>query len=253
MGVVIDHPIEVFVMAFVVLSLAAWIGSAVSKRRRLDTSTHEDFGVIQAATLTLLGLIIGFTFSMAISRYDGRKTYEEDEANAIGTEYVRASLLPATDAANVRRLLAQYLDARIQLYSNHDASRLRAIEAETSRLQDALWNAVLAPAAAQPTPIVALAVSGMNDVLNAQGYTQAAWRNRIPVAAWVLLFMVGACGTFMVGYGTRSARMRGVLQLLLPLVLALSFMLIADIDSPRGGFVHIDPVNLRTLAGSMQP
>ena len=89
-------------------------------------------------------------------------------------------------------------------------------------------------------------------LLNAQGYTQAAWRNRIPVAAWVLLFMVGACGTFMVGYGTRSARMRGVLQLLLPLVLALSFMLIADIDSPRGGFVHVDPVNLKTLAASMQ-
>jgi hypothetical protein len=252
MGIVIDHPIEVFILAFVVLSIAARLGTAASKRRRFDNSTHEDFSVIQAATLTLLGLIIGFTFSMAISRYDVRKAYEEEEANAIGTEYARASLLPAADAEKVRGLLAQYLDQRIRLYRTHDAQGLRALEAETSRQQDALWVAVLAPAAAQPTPVVALAVSGMNDVLNAQGYMQAAWRNRIPVAAWVLLFMVGVCGTFMVGYGTRSARMRGVLQLLLPLVLALSFMLIADIDSPRGGFVHVDPINLRTLATSIQ-
>lgn len=252
MGILVDHPIEVFILAMVVLGVAARVGAAVSKRRVLNGSTHEDFAVIQAATLTLLGLIIGFTFSMAISRYDARKTYEEEEANAIGTEYARASLLPAADAANIRGLLAKYLDQRIQLYGNRDATRLRAIEAETSRQQDALWAAVLGPATAQPTPVVALAVSGMNDVLNAQGYTQAAWRNRIPVAAWVMLFMVAVCGTFMVGYGTRSARMRGVLQLLLPLVLALSFMLIADIDSPRGGFVHVDPVNLKTLALSLK-
>ena len=63
---------------------------------------REDFGFILAATLTLLGLIIGFSFSMATSRYDQRKNYEEAEANAIGTEYVRADLLPAADAATVR-------------------------------------------------------------------------------------------------------------------------------------------------------
>ncbi|MFX6225927.1 hypothetical protein ABTF68_20840, partial [Acinetobacter baumannii] len=91
------------------------------------------------ATLTLLGLMIGFTFSMAISRYDTRKNYEEEEANAIGTEYARASLLPAPDAANLRGLLAKYVDVRIQLYSSHDTRQLPALEVETSRQQDALW------------------------------------------------------------------------------------------------------------------
>jgi hypothetical protein len=67
---------------------------------------REDFSVILSATLTLLGLLIGFSFSMAISRYDERKNYEEAEANAIGTEYVRADLLPAADAAKVRRPLS---------------------------------------------------------------------------------------------------------------------------------------------------
>ena len=70
------------------------------------------------ATLTLLALIIGFTFSMAVSRYDLRKNYEEAEANAIGTELLRADLLPADDAANTRRLLRGYLDPHVQLASD---------------------------------------------------------------------------------------------------------------------------------------
>jgi hypothetical protein len=69
---------------------------------KLEEDIREDFGVIQTATLTLLGLIIGFTFSMAVGRYEQRKNYEEAEANAIGTEYVRADLLPGADAARVR-------------------------------------------------------------------------------------------------------------------------------------------------------
>ena len=99
------------------LWLSAWIGESISKRRRnLESEVREDFGVILAATLTLLGLIIGFTFSMAVNRYDQRKNYEEAEANAIGTEYVRADLLPAADAAKVRALLRNYLDQRVLFY-----------------------------------------------------------------------------------------------------------------------------------------
>ena len=90
----------------------------------LDEETHEDFGFILAATLTLLGLIIGFSFSMATSRYDQRKNYEEAEANAIGTEYVRADLLPAADAATVRALLRKYLDERVLFYMAHDEQEL---------------------------------------------------------------------------------------------------------------------------------
>jgi hypothetical protein len=96
--------------------------------------------VIQGATLTLLGLIIGFTFSMALGRYDQRKNYEEDEANAIGTEYVRADLLPAADAAKVRAPLLRYLDQRVLFYPTRDERRLRQIDADTARLQAELWG-----------------------------------------------------------------------------------------------------------------
>ncbi len=180
-----DYPLLVFTLALFGQWLSARIGFFFLKRqRKLEEDVREDFGVILTATLTLLGLIIGFSFSMAIGRYDQRKNYEEAEANAIGTEYLRADLLPETDAARVRALLSNYLDRRILFYRTHDEQQLRQINANTAQLKRELWSAVRAPAAAQPTPMVALAIWGMNDVLNSAGYTQAAWWNRIPLAAW---------------------------------------------------------------------
>ena len=168
---VTDYPLLVFALTFFGLSLSAWIGKSFSKRQQtLEAEVREDFSVIQAATLTLLGLIIGFTFSMALGRYDQRKNYEEAEANAIGTEYVRADLVPAADAAKVRALLLNYLDQRVLFYSTRDEQQLRQINAQTVKLQAELWSAVRTPAVAQPEPVVALAVAGMNDVLNSQGY-----------------------------------------------------------------------------------
>jgi hypothetical protein len=201
-----DYPLLVFTFALLGLWLSARIGSFFLKRQRmLEEEVREDFGVILTATLTLLGLIIGFSFSMAISRYDQRKNYEEEEANAIGTEYLRADLLPGDDAARVRALLRKYLDQRILFYRTRDKQQLRQIDAITAQLQDELWSALRATAAAQPTPVVALAISGMNDVLNSSGYTQAAWWNRIPPAAWALMGLIAICCNVLVGYGARRA------------------------------------------------
>jgi len=119
---------------------------------------------------------------MALGRYDQRKNFEEAEANAIGTEYVRADLLPAPDAAKVRELLKTYLDQRVLFYTTRDEAQLHQIDTRTTKLQNDLWSVVQARAAVQPTQTVALAVSGMNDVLNSQGYTQAAWWYRISFA-----------------------------------------------------------------------
>jgi len=253
MNNIAEYPFLVLVVSFVVLWLSTQLGTGILKRwRKLEQDAHEDFGVILAATLTLLGLIIGFSFSMATSRYDQRKNLEEAEANAIGTEYVRADLLPAADAVKVRALLKNYLDRRILFYKARDEQQVRQIDARTAQLQTDLWSAVLAPAAAQPTPVVALAVSGMNDVLNSQGYTQAAWWNRIPVAAWGLMGTIAICSNLLIGYGARSAKAGRILHLVLPLVVSISFFLIADIDSPRHGVILLNPQNLISLAESLR-
>ena len=248
-----DFPPFVFVLSFFVLWLSMRIGASILRRqRKLEEGIREDFGIILTATLTLLGLIIGFSFSMAISRYDQRKNYEEAEANAIGTEYVRADLLPVADAAKVRALLRNYLDHRVLSYMTRDEQQIRQINARTAELQTELWSAVLPPAAAQPTPMVALAVSGMNDVLNSQGYTQAAWWNRIPIAAWGLMAAIAICCNVLIGYGARNAKAERILLLVVPLLVSISFFLIADIDSPRGGVIRVNPQNLTSLAESLR-
>ncbi len=164
------YPLLVLAAAFVTLWLASLTGSWLRRRNPIaGDDQNEDIGVILAATLTLLALIIGFSFSMATNRYDQRKNFEEGEANAIGTEILRADLLPQANAANVRKLLGLYLDQRIQFYTNEDDIRREQINQRTSQLQADLWAAVRGPAAEQPTPIAALVLAGMNDVINSQG------------------------------------------------------------------------------------
>jgi hypothetical protein len=244
-------PWLVFLVSFLAMTLAVWIGVLLSRRRPVQAEAREDFGVILAATLTLVGLVIGFTFSMALNRYDQRKSYEEAEANAIGTEYMRADLLPAADAARIRTLLVSYLDQRILFYSARDEQELRQINRQIAKLQAEMWAAVRAPALAQPTPVAALAVAGMNDVLNSQGYTQAAWWNRIPAGAWALMALMAISCNLLVGYGER--RKGSLILFVLPTIMSIAFFLIADLDSPRGGTIRVHPQNLRATMQSLSP
>jgi len=245
------YPLRVFALAFVVLWLASLAGSWLRARSGVGEERDADLGVILGASLTLLALIIGFSFSMATNRYDQRKTFEEAEANAIGTEYLRADVLPAPDAARVRQLLTLYTRQRIAFYVTQDAARLDQINSATSQTQSALWVAVRVPASAQPTPVSALAVAGMNDVINSQGYTQAALWNRIPVAAWCLMGAIALCCVVLFGYSSRSKLAGRELAFVLPFIIAIAFFLIADIDAPRHGLIRVIPQNLESLAASL--
>jgi hypothetical protein len=251
MSTTLDSPFIVFALSLTAQWLGAYCGDLFRRRvHRLNKNGHADFDKIQAAVLTLLALIIGFTFSMAVTRYDQRKNYEAAEANAIGTEYVRADLLPAGDAAKVHQLLRDYLSQRIAYYETGDQRRTGEMDADAARLQAELWSAILPPAQNQPTPIVALTVGGMNDVLNAQSYTQAAWWNRIPVAAWAMMGLIAIACNVLIGYGERHSGL--LLLLVLPIIVSISFLLIADIDSPRGGVIRVLPHNLIALSQSMK-
>jgi hypothetical protein len=250
----LNFPLVIFVSSFVVLWASALIGISLRSRLgTLDDVTRQDFSVVRGATLTLLGLIVGFSFSLAVSRYEQRKNYEEEEANAIGTEYLRADFLPADDAMKVKNLLASYLDQRILFYQSRDADQLQQINSAIARLQDELWSTVQVPATAQPTPVIALPVTGMNDVLNSQGYTQAAWWNRIPTEAWALMVAIAIWSNLLLGYGARSPKTHRLLPFVLPFIVSISFFLIADIDSPRGGAIRVRPQNLISLSQSLHP
>lgn len=243
--------VALFPFSLIVLWLAARLGLYFRRYRPLGDDEREEFSFVQAATLTLLGLIIGFTFSMAVGRYDQRKNYEEEEANAIGTEYSRVTLLPSAEVAHVQSLLKKYLDLRISFYEAEHESELLRINADTAKLQAEMWLPVQAAATAQPTPVMAVVVSGMNDVFNTQGYTQAAWWNRIPASAWCLMMVIAILCNGLIGYGGRHTCTKNTVTLIMPLFVAISFLLIADIDSPRGGFIRVVPQNLVSLSQSL--
>ena len=251
MNTIMNFPLLVLVLSLAVLWFSAQIGVVCRRHlQRIDEDDRQDLSTVVAATLTLLGLIIAFSFSMAISRYDQRKNYEAEEANAIGTEYLRANLLSGADADRVHQLLQEYVRQRMLFYETRREPQLHQIDTDTTRLETELWSVVRDAAEKQPTPPMALVVSGMNDALNARAYTQAAWWNRIPVAAWILMASIAVFCNLLIGYG---AHRTGVLLFfVLPLALSISFFLISDIDSPRGGVIRVLPKNLVSLSESLR-
>jgi len=253
MATVLDYPLLLlFPTSFLALSLATWLGSKAATRSTIVRESPEDFAVIQTATLTLLGLIIGFTFSMALNRYDQRKNLEEEEANAIGTAYLRADLVGEPNAARLRDTLKRYSTERVFNYTTRDVAELQANDARTAKLQSEMWAAVRDGAMEHPDPLRGLAVASINDVINAQGYTQAAWWNRIPHGAWILMGMLAVCASFLVGLGAKGTAAPLRITIVFPLIISAVLFLVADIDAPRGGVIRVQPQNLNALVGSLK-
>jgi len=248
----VDFPLLVFVTSFALMVLSTRVGHALAKRAGVPKEEGRgDIGLLIAPILTLLFLLIGFSFTMAVSRYDFRKNCEQAEAIAIGMEYSRADLLAPADAVKVQKLLKRYLDQRLLFYTTRSADRASEITTDTVALQRSLWSTLRPAIPGVPDPLKGLLVSGMNDVINSQRSTQSAWLNRIPVAAWALMAIIGigCCGLF--GYLVR--RTYWLAFLVVPVAVSVSFFLIADIDSPRGGAIRVTPQNLSSLSQSLPP
>ena len=243
-----DYPLLFFVVSLLLLWSAATLGARLSKRIE---DAREDFKFAATATFTLLSLLIGFAFSMAVGRYDQRKGREAEEANVIGTEYLRLDLLPAAGRDTLRRQLEEYLSRRIVFYQTRDRDSLARNLTETRRLQQLLWTTT-AVYANPPSAHTSLVLGGMNEVLDSEGYTDAAWLNRIPRSAWMLLFAIGLCACFLVGLNPERIGTKGAPVWIFPLVVSVALFLIADIDAPRGGLIHVTPENLITVAQSMR-
>jgi hypothetical protein len=136
-----DNPFAIFAVAFVAQVIAALVGDLLRKRAHsFQQGERHDFGTVQNAALTLLGLIIGFSFSMAVTRYDQRKAPEEAEANAIGTEYLRANLLPDDSAVRTCDLLRKYVALRVAFYQEDGLRPAAEIGQQTASVQGTLWS-----------------------------------------------------------------------------------------------------------------
>lgn len=246
----VDFPLLVFVVSFGMLVFAAWVGDFLRKRSKsAEEINRNDAGVVLGGTLTLLGLIIGFSFSMAINRYDLRKDGEKAEANAVAVLYMRSDLLPPADAAKVHDLLKKYLDQRIQFYSTRNRGKLAQVGNDTAQTQNELWSSIQTALGPLPPQLECLFVSSMNDVVVSRLSTEAVWSNRIPVAAWVLIAVTSVGCNFLIGL--RAQKTDWLVYLIMPIAVSISLLLISDLDSPRGGAIRVSPHNLISVAQSL--
>lgn len=252
MAAFVDHPAILFLVLVVLLIVAVAFGVFVLRRvAPLHDDERDDFGAIQGATFTLLALLIGFSVSMAVSRYDQRKNLEEAEANAIGTEFARADLAESHLRDSIKGTLLQYTRLRLTEFRTRNADERRRLDSEIAALQSELWRQATQVAKDQPTPVGALVVAGMNDVLNSQDYSEAARINHIPRGAWVLMILIAVFACAVQGYGAKGKRRIALLVTILPVTISLSLAFIADIDSPRGGIIHVEPQDLTRLLKSL--
>jgi hypothetical protein len=251
MRFIVDFPIFIALLSLVSLWLAAQAGTMLRKAMRPPSENEQkDFEIVLAGILTMLGLVIGFGFSMVVNRYDQRQNHEATETNAIGTEYFRTGLFPAAESAQLRQLLREYLEQRILYYEARDEHQLQNIELRTSQLEKDLWSTTQAAVARQPNAVGAVVAVGMNEVFDSRDFTQAAWRNRLPLPAWEILTAMAIFSNFLIGYSSNRSNIR--LFLALPLAVCIAFFLIAEIDSPRHGLIRVVPQDLVTLSQSLK-
>jgi hypothetical protein len=221
------------------------------RRHRSDQEKESPVGAMVGATLGLLAFILAFTFGLAASRYDTRRQVLLDEANAIGTTYLRAGMLPDR-REDIRVLLRDYVDTRLEaVRSGQIAEGIRRSE----QLQDQLWTHAVALGEAHPTSIVVgLFVQSLNEVidLHAKRVT-AGVRNRIPGAIWVGLFAIAVLSLGAMGY---HAGLAGTSRSLATLAVAFTFSgvigLIADLDRPQEGVLKVSQQALIDLQQTMK-
>jgi hypothetical protein len=220
------------------------------RRRRAEQEKDAPVGAMVGSTLGLLAFMLAFTFGMAASRFDTRKSLVLDEANAIGTTYLRAAMLPE-GRDDVRRLLRDYVDARVEaIQSGQVAEGLRQSES----LQARLWSQATALGQQHPeSNVVGLFVESLNEVidLHAKRVT-AGLRNRIPGAIWVALFTLAALSLGAMGY---HSGVLGATRSLAALAVALGFSaviaLVVDLDRPQEGALTVSQQALIDLRQSM--
>ncbi len=220
------------------------VGFRLGRRyeRRSDDAARAHVSALQAAMLGLLALLLGFTFAMAISRFDTRRSLVLDEANAIGTTYLRAQLLPAESAREIDELLRSYVAARLRAYdAGIEGPRLEEAEAAASGIQDRLWAITVALAREDAHSVVlGWFVQSLNEVIDLQERHRTSLENHVPEIVFHLLFAVSVAALGFVAYGSGLTGQRrfvstGIVAVLIVLVLVT----ILDVDRPRRGLIEV--------------
>jgi len=241
-----------FVLSLLLLWLGILAGRGIASiQSRVVEKEDAIISVLEGALLTLFGLLMGFTFSMAVSRFDMRKVLAVQEANAIGTTWLRTTTLPEPLRTQEQNLLRDYIQVRLQYHANHpDAQELRGLQERVDLLQGRLWALASGYAMDHRDDVTGLYLQTLNEAIDLSGERTAADANRIPMEAWVMLLFVGVVATLVVGMKVSSRSW--VLQAVLPVVLAATLALTLDLDAPQLGLIKVGQASMEKQAHDMQ-
>ena len=233
---------------FALMVTATEVGFRLGRKfeDRAPESIHSQIFTVEAAILGILALLLGFTMSMAVSRFETRKLLVLQEADAIGTSSLRAQLLPAPAGPEISSLLRQYVNLRVQYgAAGYDLARIEELNRQTGRLQTEIWTRAVAYAQQDPNPVkVGLLLQSLNEAIDAGEARWMAFQNHVPDSVIYVNATVSLLSALLVGYsfgvnGRRNIFSMFVLSVSVTLVLAV----IIDLDRPRSGYIR----------GSQQP
>jgi hypothetical protein len=245
--------ILIAMVLFVSMVIAIKIGYRIGQNPKISASESYLVHVnsIQGTLLGVLALLLGFTFSLALQRFDSRSEAVVEEANAIGTAYLRAHLLPTSINSNVRKLFQSYVDLRVQAGAISLANEVKyqALISKENQVLDDLWGYARQAAIEDGRPVTSgLFIQSLNEAIDSHGRCIAALRRHVPEPVLFLLY-----GTFLmtggvVGYaaGITGHHLSVVTYILVALIVVIAFIII-DLDRPRRGLIKVDQMSLIDL------
>ena len=247
----------ILVVFFALLLLATEGGYRLGRvmKPRTDETARSAISGIHAAILGLLGLLLAFTFSMAVARYDTRKQLVLDEANTIGTAYLRARLLPEPQRTEVAGLFREYVDARLRFHQEGEGPDARREDNDKAdRLQDQLWARAVAAGETDPRAVTTgLFIQALNDVIDVRAKRLTATENHVPEPVLFFLFLFAALAVAAVGYGCGLGGGRNFFSTLtFAVLIALATLVILDLDRPRRGLIRISQRPMLDLRDSLK-
>ena len=232
------------------LSVEAGRRLAVYRLRHSAEEKESPVGGMVGGTLGLLAFMLAFTFGLASTRFEARRQILLQEANAIGTCYLRAALLPDPMRTEVRNLLREYVDVRLETVKT---GQLEQGIAKSDELLNRLWSVAVITAEKERNVITSLFIQSLNQVIDLHSTrVMAGVRSRVPGIIWIVLYLLMVLAMVMLGYQSGLAKSRRSIAVL-ALVIGFSSVLylIADLDRPGQGMLQTNQETMTDLRRTM--
>jgi hypothetical protein len=232
---------------------ASALGHGIGLRYRQEEPNAPDLGTLTGAALGLLALLLAFSFSIALSRYDARRTMVLEEANAIGSTANFALMLPAPSQQPILALLRDYASVRIALGVPYDPAKMERDILQSLDLQARLWQQATAVTAADPQSLRSYRfVASLNEMNNVHERRITALRYHVPLAVTVMLVSVALVGMGFAGFNTGVTGARRLLpNLIMSITVAVLIAMVIDLDSPNQGLIQVPKQPLIDAAQSI--